>query len=84
MGYAGYNSSRSPRGEELMEKWGLESTRYHGGHVRIRGVKCGKKGCTKCPHTFYAYHVDGYREKYLGVCDADGNPRKKRKKKGGQ
>jgi len=40
------------------------------GTVRIRPVRCGKKGCTKCPHHIYAYAQ--YRvgkkvlDKYLG------------------
>ncbi len=41
------------------------------GRVRLKAVRCGKKGCTKCPHKIYAYAQ--YRigkkvmEKYLGV-----------------
>jgi len=41
------------------------------GTVRLKEVRCGKKGCTKCPHKIYAYAQ--YRignkvtEKYLGV-----------------
>lgn len=41
------------------------------GTVRIRAIFCGKKGCTKCPHKYYAYAQ--YREgqkiksKYLGL-----------------
>lgn len=41
------------------------------GSIRLKAVRCGKKGCTKCPHHIYAYAL--YRsgkkvtEKYLGV-----------------
>lgn len=41
------------------------------GTVRLKEVRCGKKGCTKCPHKTYAYAQ--YRvgkkvtEKYIGV-----------------
>lgn len=51
----------------LMLKDGTSRT----GTVRIKAVRCGKQGCTKCPHKVYAYlryregsHV---REKYLGI-----------------
>ena len=41
------------------------------GAIRIKEVKCGKKECTKCPHSRYAYaqYRDGakVREKYIGV-----------------
>ena len=41
------------------------------GRVRLKSVRCGKKGCTRCPHHIYAYAQfrDGkkVREKYLGV-----------------
>lgn len=41
------------------------------GAVRLKEVRCGKEGCTKCPHKRYAYAQ--YRvgkkvtEKYLGI-----------------
>ena len=48
-----------------------ETGLLHRGTVRLKAVKCGKKGCTKCPHKIYAYaqfRVGGLvTEKYLGV-----------------
>jgi len=39
--------------------------------IRIKSVRCGKAGCTKCPHHQYAYAQfrDGkkVKEKYLGI-----------------
>ena len=39
--------------------------------VRFKAVRCGKAGCTKCPHYIYAYAQyrvgKKVREKYLGV-----------------
>lgn len=46
-----------------------------GGHIKIRPVRCGKGNCRACPHQFYAYHVNRWGEKYLGVCDEQGRPR---------
>lgn len=40
------------------------------GTVRIKKVRCGRKGCTKCPHERYAYAQyrvgDKVRDKYIG------------------
>ena len=48
-----------------------ETKRIHTGTIRIKAVRCGKKGCTKCPHHIYAYaqYRKGNKvtEKYLGV-----------------
>jgi len=41
------------------------------GTVRLKEVRCGHRGCTKCPHHIYAYAQ--YRvgnkvtEKYIGI-----------------
>jgi len=44
--------------------------RVHVGKIRIRSIRCGKKGCTKCPHGYYAYaryYSHGrHHEKYIG------------------
>jgi len=41
------------------------------GQIRIKPVRCGKGGCTKCPHKIYAYAQfrvgKKVTEKYLGV-----------------
>ena len=55
--------------------WGIEPRWNEGGHVKIKAVKCGKTNCNQCPHKFYAYHVNRWGEKYLGVCDSEGRPR---------
>jgi len=43
---------------------------YHA-RIKIKAVRCGKKGCTKCPHYQYAYAQyrvgKKVKEKYLGV-----------------
>ena len=45
--------------------------RVRKGTVRIKAVRCGHEGCTKCPHERYAYAQ--YRagakvkEKYIGI-----------------
>ena len=45
--------------------------RVRKGTVRLKEVRCGHEGCTKCPHKIYAYAQ--YRvgkkvsEKYIGV-----------------
>lgn len=48
-----------------------ETGEIHRGTVRIKAVRCGKKGCTKCPHKSYAYVLfrtgNKVTEKYLGV-----------------
>lgn len=56
------------RGDDLGEDFGVEET----GPVtyRLESVKCGKPGCTKCPHGpyWYAYYrEDGkVRSRYIG------------------
>lgn len=39
--------------------------------IRIKEVRCGKKGCTKCPHSKYAYAQyrvgPKVKEKYIGI-----------------
>ena len=52
----------------------VQDTKTHGvyyGKIRLKAVRCGKEGCTRCPHHIYAYAQfrDGkkVREKYLGV-----------------
>lgn len=56
------------RGDEAGEDFGVEET----GPVtyRLESVKCGKPGCTKCPHGpyWYAYYrEDGkVRSRYIG------------------
>jgi len=45
------------------------STYY--GRIKIKAVRCGKAGCTKCPHYQYAYAQyrvgKKVKEKYLGI-----------------
>ena len=59
----------------LKKKWGLFGK---GGTIRKKAIRCGKENCTKCPHEFYAYHVEyllgKYLWKYLGKCDNLGRP----------
>lgn len=43
----------------------------HAIHLRVRWVRCGKKGCRSCPHGLYAYEVwrgddSAIHERYLG------------------
>jgi hypothetical protein len=78
MGFQGWGSARSKRGENLLKIWGQDIGRWHRGHIKIKAVFCGKKHCKSCPHAYYAYFVDEYgKENYLGACDANGNPRQK-------
>lgn len=48
-----------------------DNTKVEIGTIRIRTIRCGKEGCTKCPHSRYVYAQ--YREgkkvksKYIGV-----------------
>jgi hypothetical protein len=85
MGFQGYSDSYSEKGENLLEVWKaarpdiVEVKEWHKrGHIKVRGVRCGKKACRACPHAFYAYFVDSWgKEKYLGVCDKNGQPRGK-------
>jgi len=48
-----------------------ETDMYYRAKVRIKAVRCGKKGCTRCPHKSYAYAQfrigKKVTEKYLGV-----------------
>lgn len=48
-----------------------ETGESYSGKVRIKAVRCGKDGCTKCPHKIYAYAQfrvgRKVTEKYLGV-----------------
>ena len=83
MGYQSfstYDNNYSEKGLELLEIWDVKDDKklkaWNGGtgHVQIRGVRCGKSGCTKCPHIFYAYLKCGNSSKYLGRCDSAGNP----------
>lgn len=41
------------------------------GTIRFKKIRCGKKGCTKCPHELYAYAQyrvgKKVKEKYIGV-----------------
>lgn len=45
--------------------------RVRKGSVRIKEVRCGREGCTKCPHKKYAYAQyrvgEKVTEKYIGV-----------------
>lgn len=60
-------------GTRLMRLWGKGG---ESGHIKIKAVKCKKKNCRSCPHSWYAYFVTSfYGEKYLGTCDIKGNPR---------
>ena len=53
-----------------------EKGRVRIGTVKIKEIRCGKKGCTKCPHKSYAYGQ--YREgpkvksKYFGKAEKVG------------
>jgi hypothetical protein len=95
MDFRNYTSNLTQAGQHLLSLWerriqevtGKEYVRR--GHVKIRAVRCGKKGCRACPHAYYAYFVAFFPvssslyfrfkkiEKYLGVCDQFGNPRVK-------
>ena len=76
----GYTVALKPQKEYdiqamLKKKWGLGKV---GGTIRSKAVRCGKENCTKCPHQFFAYHVQyllgRYLWKYLGRCDGLGRP----------
>jgi|LSQX01.3.fsa_nt_gb hypothetical protein len=48
--------------------------------LQLKEIKCGKKGCSKCPHGFYVYAYwrqnNKIRSKYLGKV---GDPETQRK-----
>ncbi|MFA5359238.1 MAG: hypothetical protein WC310_05505 [Patescibacteria group bacterium] len=84
MGYGAYGSRRSVPGQKLLEFWQHKiksfdfPNSYNSGHIKIKSVYCKKPECKSCPHSFYAYYVSYWGEKYLGVCDKDGYPREKK------
>lgn len=61
--------------KNLKEKWGLPEDCS----IRIREIRCNKKGCTKCPHGFYLYarikEQGKKKDKYIGKCTKTGEPR---------
>lgn len=79
MGVGAFASNYTVKGLSLLRKYGIDPNDVDGGNIKIKAVGCGKVNCKTCPHAYYAYHRNRWGEKYLGVCDKDGNPRKKYK-----
>lgn len=61
--------------ERIQEEWNLKKSQS----PRIKMIKCGRKGCLKCPHGPYLYirerKNDKYIDKYIGKCKLDGSHR---------
>ena len=68
---------KATKSKHVRVAWQLPQCR---GYIKVKAIKCGKPGCTKCPHEFFAYFIvkepcKKAVETYLGKCDEKGFPR---------